>query len=363
MNRTSAIVCLSLGLLGSHDSHAYGGETVASFDYGVSRFLMSPDRPVMYVSATSINSVVAIDTNTLQVLSTTYAGSNPTGMAISADGDLLYVANSGSNFIGVIDTHTGSLVASIASPEVVSDVEVGRDGRLYVLGTDSLMQIDPRTGASAGPNIDHQRMVYSGELAISPDKGTLYYANYGLSPASLYQFDVSTDTARLLWESPHGGTSGSNGQDLAISHDGSFVSYATGAGQIGYSIAKYRADGMLIEGSFNTGAYPREITFSPDDAVAYTVNESGAIKIWDTQTFLSQGQFSLQGEAYELAVDGSGRYLFAAVAGYDTAAGLRVIDTGRIAAVPEVSSAGLMALGLGGLVVATRRSMRRRQQA
>ena len=361
LNRhASAIVICVAGLVAAQDSQAYAGETLATFDFSVSRFLMNPATHTMYASVPSLNSVVAIDTQSLAILSTTFVGSNPTGMALSNDGSRLYVANSSSNFVGVMDTQSNQLVNSLAVSGSVRDVEVGRDGRLYVLTDSSLTQHDPETGASIGPNVSAH--VYGGELAISPDKNTLYYADYGLSPASLYKYDVSGNTPQLLWESPHGGTSGSNGQDLAISHDGSFISYAAGAGQIGYSIAKYRTSDMQIEGSFNTGAYPREITFSPDDAVAYTVNTSGNVKMWDTQTFLSLGQFSIGGEASELAVDASGRYLFAALNGNywnaDDTGRLLVIDTGRlVAAVPEPSSVILLSMGLAAIAYGRRRGL------
>jgi YVTN family beta-propeller protein len=344
-----------LAVFCSQPAQAAGGDTVATFNFTVNRFLMSPTSPVMYASVPSLNSVVAIDTNTLSVISTTFVGSNPNGMAISNDGSRLYVANSGSNFLGVLDTSTGALAYSLPVSQIASDVEVGRDGRLYVLGSSGILQIDPNTGASVGPNVGSGFMVYSGEMAISPDKTRLYYADYGLSPASLYQFDVSGGSATLLWESPHGGTSGSNGQDLAISHDGSFISYASGYGQLGYNIAKYRTQDMLIEGVFEVGAYPREITFSPDDAVGYTVNEAGTIKVWDTRTFLSMGEFSIPDEAYELEVDISGRYLFAATGSFGQAGRLRVIDTGRVAEVPEASTAAMLLVGLLITGVASRR--------
>ncbi|GEM_PF-4886814 len=128
------------------------------------------------------------------------------------------------------------------------------------------------------------------------------------------------------------------------------------AGQIGYSIAKYRTSDMLIEGSFNTSSYPREITFSPDDAVAYTVNEAGSIKLWDTRTFLSLGKFSIDGEASELEVDASGRYLFAALNGNDwnteDSGRLVIFDTGRVAAVPEPTRAALFSLGVAAIFFA-----------
>jgi YVTN family beta-propeller protein len=311
---------------------------------GVNKFVLDPTKPYIYATVWSQNSIAIINTNTLALENMVFIGSGPAGLAISSDGNRLYVANASSNFIGVLDTNTRTTLPSIQVPESPRDVEVGADGRLYVLGNNSLMQINPATGATMGTNIGPSFMVYSGELAISPNKDRLYYADYGLSPASLYQFDVTANPPVELWESPHGGTSGSNGQDLDISHDGSFISYPCGAGQIGYSIAKYRTSDMAILGTFNTGAYPREIAFSPDDAVAYTVHTAGLIDVWDTKTFLSLGTIHTTGtnvsDISELLVDRTGKHLFAAYSdSYYGNYELRVYDTGRI--VPEPSCAVL----------------------
>ena len=292
-------------------ANAFQGELLAEFPYQVSRLFADPNRPIVYASSPDINGVVVVDTETLEILATPFVGANPGGMAISNDGQLLYVANRNSNFVGVLETSTFTLVDSIAIPELAHDVEVGWDGRLYVLGDDSLMQLDPITGNSVGPAI--RSNVYGGELEINAAKDRLYYCDHGLSPASLYQYEISGSTATLLWESPHGGTSGSNGQDLALSNNGEFISYACGAGQGGYVIAKYRTADMLIEGTFDCGAYPREVTFSPDNKLAFTVNSGGSIKVWNTQTFLQDFAISTTGEAHKLICDKSGLFLFAAM--------------------------------------------------
>jgi YVTN family beta-propeller protein len=316
---------------------------------GVNKFVLHPTQPYIYATVPSHNSVAIINTNTLTLENMVFIGSGPNGLAISPDGHRVYVANASSNFIGVLDTNSRTTLPSIQVREAPLDVEVGVDGRLYVLGNDTLMQINPATGATAGPNIGTSFMVYSGELEISPNKDRLYYADYGLSPASLYQFDVTANPPVKLWESPHGGTSGSNGQDLNISHDGSFISYPCGAGQIGYSIAKYRTSDMAILGTFNTGAYPREIAFSPDDTVAYTVHTAGLIDVWDTTTYRSLGTIRTTGtnvsDISELLVDRTGRHLFAAYSdSYYGNYELRVYDTGRV--VPEPLSVGLALIGL-----------------
>ena len=293
--------------------NSYGplGQSLATFEgLKIAKFLHHPTLPIIYGSAVSHNSIAVINTSTMKLDSLVPIGSHPYGMAITDDGSILYVANASSTTIGVLDTRTLEVLPRIFVDQPPQDVEVAADGTLFVLQNRELNRIDPTTGQELSVL---PVSAYSGELTINASKDRLYYADYGLSPASLYVFDITTEPASLVWESPHGGgLSGSNGQDLALSHDNSFISYAAGAGQLGYKIAKYDTSTMAIEGTFDTGAYPREITFSPDDAIAYTVNSRGNIKTWDTTFFASRGQFAVSGEAHELIVDQTGQLLLAA---------------------------------------------------
>ena len=231
-------------------------QKLASFEVGALRFLAHPTEPYVFATIPKTNSLAIFNTQTLKLEANFFVGSRPYGMALSNDGNTLYVAGSTSQFLSVVDWRARTIPRKLTLPEPPLDVEVGSDGRLYVLCNQTLMQIDPSTGRKVGP--DFPVYVYSGELAISRDKDRLYYGDFGLSPASLYQFDITTPTPKLLWESDHGITSGDNGQAVAISNDGSFVSYAAGYGQTGYRIAKYRTSDMAIEGTFDTGPYPRE---------------------------------------------------------------------------------------------------------
>lgn len=126
----------------------------------------------------------------------------------------------------------------------------------------------------------------------------------------MYKFNVSTPNATLLWQSPHG-PHGSNGQDLTLSHNGSFICFATGSGQNGYQIAKFRTSDMAILGSFDTGPYPRQVAFSQDDRVVYAVHTANEINVFDANSFLSLGTILGSGQASELTVDSTNRYLFA----------------------------------------------------
>jgi YVTN family beta-propeller protein len=250
-------------------------------------------------------------------------------LALSPDGSKAYVANSTSSFVVVLDTQTRTVINSFLMPQAPYDVVFANQNRLFVLAGNTIYQIDATTGASTGPSITS--VVYSGALEISPDRNTLYYGQYGLSPTSMYKFDVSGTTQTLVKQTD----TGSNGQDLTLSHDGTFICHPNGAP---YLIPKYRTSDFANLGSYNTGAYPREAAFSPDDAVVYAVHTSGQIDVFDANTFLSTGNITAAGEATELSVDSSGRYLFAGYTdSFGGATSTRVYDTNRVVAIGAVS--------------------------
>ena len=274
-------------------AEAARGDLVKTFSLAANRLAVDPIRPRIYATLTGSNSVAVIDTSTLSVIKTIPIGSNPVGLAVSPDASKLYVANSGSttSAIGVIDLETLQTLPSLWAPAGPSDIAAGLNGRLYLtpaLQNGGIMQIDSTTGAlQAEFDGDRQVFVYAGGfLAMSPDRKTLYFGNAGISAATLASFDVSAATAALL--QVNSSTVGSNGKDLQISHSGSFLGFAVGGGQGNYSIAEIPANNLAgSNGLLNTGAYPTNIAFSPDDAVAYAAPDSQkTVKVFDTANFL-----------------------------------------------------------------------------
>lgn len=318
------VFLISFGIAST--SQAEKGDLLATYDFRVAKFALDPVQSYLYATLPDLNSVAIINTNTLTLVDTVFIGSNPRGVAVSTDGSTLFVATSGSTFIAVMDIKTRELLPSILLPTLPSDIEVGRDGRLYVTPASQstgIMQVDSNTGDYLGDFSFGVSIYMGGALEISPDHNTLYFGNSGLSPGTLAKYDVSTEEPSLLYKNPHGDL-GSNGQDLALSHDGEFISYAVGSGNgLGYTIYKIRSSDFAVLGEFATGAYPREITFSSDDAVAYAVHTTGEIDLFDTQTFLSLGTVLTSGQATELIVDQSGSRLFSAFIDQ-----LRVYETG-----------------------------------
>src|SRR4051812_41327847 len=156
------------------------GTKVAEFDRAVIQMVRDPARPRIYAT-TSVNTVLVVNTNTLQVDAEISIGSNPQGLDISADGDRLYVAVSGSTVagIGVVDLTSLTKLPSIATTKPTRQIACGLNNHLYVV-QDELRQLDATTGAvqatfsgygQTGAFVD----VYGGVLRITPDRKTLIY--------------------------------------------------------------------------------------------------------------------------------------------------------------------------------------------
>ena len=301
------------------------GDVMATFDIQATQFLADPTRPVVYAALTDQDAIGIIDLTDLS-LQTVSVGDAPRGLALSNDASTLYIANGGSTFLSVVDTSNLTLGPSINLPTASWDVEVGSDDGLYVLGN-QLWRVDPFGGVATVFSTG-AISVGSGRLAITPDQSRLFYGKFGSSPTYLHAFDTSTPQSPVLDQSLQ---TGSNGQDLTVSPDGRFVAYPNGWP---YYIDLYDpADLNTVLGTLNTGAFPRNIAFSPDGDVAYTVNWD-QIKVWSTSTFSQTDTWAEGEEPSELGLDVNGRFLFA---GY----GDRTVlyDTGRfVGLIPGVKN-------------------------
>lgn len=307
------------------------GRAVKTFAVKARRLLSDPARSRVYAILPQDNALAVIDVNSLELVATLPVGSNPADLALSPDGRKLYVANSGSTVvaISVVDLDTLSVLPGISAPIAATAIAAGLDNRLYVLNsgsTTNITQIDASTG-----NIQGQfsfPMIYgAGFLRISPDKRTLYYGNAGISPSTLVRLDVSTPTVTLLQQSGFAAL-GSNGQGLAISHNGLFLVYPNGSGNGGasYGTKLISANDLSsVYGTFPSGTYPSVATFSPDDSLLYQFRDGpdGIIQIFSTSTFTLAGSFkvpntgntSYAGPVTDLVVtNGAKGYIFLATA-------------------------------------------------
>lgn len=339
MKRVLALLCCCVGIAGCGPAAwAAPGDLLAKFSFQGAGFAVDAARHRMLITDYTNNKLVAFDTRTLQQVASVVVGSRPVGVALSSDGNCIYVANSNALSISVLDASSLTLASSITTPYKPSGVAAGL--RLYATpgsasGYEEIMQFNTETGQLLGGFSGGPSIYYNGMLQISPDNNTLYFANVGLSPGTLAKYDVSTDTPALLWRNEHGAL-GSNGQDLTLSHAGDAIYYSVGSGNTGYgySIAKIRTSDMTSLGALNTGAYPTALALSPDDKLAYTINATGYIDIFDTSTFAKVGRITTTSSddyyGADLMVDDSGTRLFVAYPNsYYNTPSVCVYDTGE----------------------------------
>ena len=230
-----------------------------TFSFHADQLISDPNRP--YVYATAGSALEFINTNTLTVEKSLSLSGKGLGLSLSPDDNTLYVAGGDSNSIFAIDLNLKSVERTLDVGDFALSVAAGNNNRLFVETASTIWffsivkQIDATTGSSTGPNVFGIGSVYSGNLQISPDRSTLYYATHASSPGDLYQFDVSGPTPSLLWHNSQ--DIGENGQQLVLSPDGSMVAFVCGHGYQGYNIPNFSTANMSLKGLFLTGRIPK----------------------------------------------------------------------------------------------------------
>ena len=325
------------------------GTEVAAYNYNPSKLLTDPARPQIYAAVPASNSVIVIDTNTFQVIATIPVGSNPADMAISMDGATLYVANSGSSIyaVSVIDLATLTLVTNYSLPGAAVAIAAGLAGRVYcsvsVNNGLTIYQIDGATGAVQAT---FNPQIYDNNLfQISPDGKTLFEATIGEEPGTLKSFDVSTATPGASPLQTNSMAS-ENDSQLVISHNGLYLCLPSGGGNPGasgsYETLLFSTGNINADyGSFDNGAYPGPLAFSPDDSLVYqsVYGTNVVLQVFSTQTFVMSAQVNLPSigeEGYPddintIVTDNTGSYLFfgdSSFNGGNTIGQLVVLTTG-----------------------------------
>lgn len=302
------VLCVFVLSLANICRAAFGTE-LKVYSFGTADIVRDDVRDRVYCAVPAQNSVVVIDSESLQILATIFTGSQPNGLSVSADGTKLYVANQGSTTqgIAVIDLATLTITQHIATTQAPRDVAVG-NGTLYTLESSSIRAYNASTGALLSGALSSSQggiFVYGGALEISPDGNTLYFFQTGLSPSSWFRINVTSWPGAKLQE----GQFGSNGQAMTLSADGQFITFASGSP---YYINKLQASNPTVSlGQMDTGAFPRAAAYSPDGNYLFAVHTSGHIDVWNANTFVQLPQISTVGEPRVLKCDRRGKVFFA----------------------------------------------------
>src|SRR6266540_3519850 len=193
--------------------------------------IADPQRDRIYYGDGVKNQVVVIDSNTETIIKTIQLSGKPVMMDISKDGKKLAVAH---NMLSIIDLDTYS-VTPFSPGKVITDVAFDNAGNLYVTSSEywgKVDKIDSATGNTLlsfgmGPSLTN--LLYQSAMLNTDSTGKyLYVGERGLSPASLYKYDISGASPVFLAEDDHGAI-GSNLQDFAVHKNGQTVYLACGA--------------------------------------------------------------------------------------------------------------------------------------
>lgn len=194
-------------------------------------------------------------------------------MAYSATHNALYIVSANSAKITVFDIPT-TTISQIPFSEsgVGRDIAVAPSMRmLFVLspdGYDSYLSIvDMDTGT-----IELKTIIGGASIAIDESSQTLFTADSGLSPSTIFKYAVVEGDLTLVQSLRSGG----NGRRINISPDGAHVVLPCGGGNgPGYTIYDYdAADLNNVLGEWDVGTYPKSAAFSPDNSILYGTNGS-----------------------------------------------------------------------------------------
>jgi YVTN family beta-propeller protein len=163
---------------------------------------LSADGAKLYVVCEDADSLLAVGTQSKQVVARVAVGHKPKGLAISSDGKTLYVANEWSDTVSEVDAATFTVRRTIKTGWGPVGLVTDRPGKtLYVANSiaDSVSVIDLATGAEIKRFTTHR---YPEQMLLSSDGRRVYAADilphlgpYDQPPVSEV---LSIDTARQV---------------------------------------------------------------------------------------------------------------------------------------------------------------------
>jgi WD40 repeat protein len=276
--------------------------------------------PVEPEAFAAIGSSISVYNTYSGALLRTFSGSSNTILAltISDDGQKLYVlqnASAGRDILA-LNAATGAVEATYHIDSTFYDPGIQYirpDTRPVLLSTVSADAFDLTTGTR------YPQQVEGPGIAVSPDQRHIYTHNTGISASTIKSYLARFSTLNNLGLQitevgndffDHINTSRGNGQDIALSADGTTLFSAAGAP---YQFDVLEAATLRTTGAFPGDAYPNNVEVSWNGLVAAgstsTSNPQGNIWVYNqTGTLLSRlssGDDALAQRALRFSGDGT----------------------------------------------------------
>jgi hypothetical protein len=240
------------------------------------------------------SSVVVLDFDGA-IVTTITGQQGASGLVVDESSGTLYVALRDGTAISKIDTTTLTETSrfSVAPLSLPTHLALA-GGKLWFAHSCG------QSGRGAGSvNLDGTGVTdettlpdYCPMFATSPgDSNLLASGDAGLSPTTLYLFDVSTSPPTLV-DSVRGPGGAGNLRDLAFTPDALRVLMASGAP---YMVQSFLASDLSLAATYPTGPYPKAVAVSSDgayvaagadasyatDVFVFPVGDTTAVRFWD----------------------------------------------------------------------------------
>lgn len=222
----------------------------------------SAGAPIALVTNQGSGTVSVIDLAARSVGDVVDVGTQPNGVAVTADGATALVANQGDNSVSVIDVATRTEVATIDVGAAPNGVAITSDGALALVanegdGTVSVVDVDSRTEEAT---IDIGAAPEG--VAITPDDRLAVVAN---GPAFVSVIDIAARTE----ETTIGTDSGP--YRVAITPDGT-LALVTNSDFLGENLSVIDIAARTEIERIDLGEVPNDVAITPDGSQAVIAN-------------------------------------------------------------------------------------------
>jgi YVTN family beta-propeller protein len=262
---------------------------------GARTITLSPDG--MFAYSTDFGGISKIDTATNTIVATVATGQLVVGAALTADGATAYVANNGTGTISVVDTATMTVTATL--PIFPQAIATTPDGPAIWVTSNILVPpfpavvdvIDSATNTFTTFTLPHGSDSPT-SIAFTPDGAFAYLTYSSTGIVGVEDTATQTEVATI--------TAGSLPFFVAVTPDGAFAYVAN---LLSNNVSIIATATNTVVATVAVGTFPRGIAFTPDGASAYVTNSrSNTISVISTATQTVTATFAAGSVPWGIAI-------------------------------------------------------------